>query len=177
MGRQRSRGRHRDQRPSRLVHAGADLFRRGGMAGPGVLTHGGASGCWSKSLGSSGNQSYPGSPRVWHTRRQRLLAMVSLFPDMYVALSLHGLAWPSSSKGKIRGQSQGTALRAVPSCAEGIRDVVDPDSEAQSTVLRNPIGSESRDDYPPNEVSVTCPCASTWPSQRKPVAGLLTAIV
>ena len=37
-------------------------------------------------------------------RPQHLLSMVSLFLDMYVAQPHDGLAWPSSSKGKVRGQ-------------------------------------------------------------------------
>jgi hypothetical protein len=36
-----------------LWHLGADLFKPGGMAGPGVLTAGGGSGCWSRLSGSS----------------------------------------------------------------------------------------------------------------------------
>ena len=50
----------RDQRPARrlrlarrnLWHLGADLFRPGGMAGPGVLTGGDGSGCWSRASAS-----------------------------------------------------------------------------------------------------------------------------
>jgi hypothetical protein len=44
-----------------LWHIGADLFRPGGMAGPGISTAGGGNGYWSRLSGSSGNQSCPGS--------------------------------------------------------------------------------------------------------------------
>jgi hypothetical protein len=44
--------RRRHWRPPRLWHLGADLFRPGAIAGPGVSTTGGASGYWSRSSGN-----------------------------------------------------------------------------------------------------------------------------
>ena len=61
-----------DQRPARPWHLGANLFRPGRMAVPGVQTDGGGSGCWSRFLASKGAQSHPGSHGVWHTMPQPL---------------------------------------------------------------------------------------------------------
>ena len=69
-----------------LWHVGAHLSRPGGTAGPGVLTGGGESGCWSKSSRSSGNQSYPGRHGVWYTKATVADPGSSLAPHGSLAL-------------------------------------------------------------------------------------------